>query len=484
MYSENRLKVVSFKKVNPGAKICYHYRITSKTSSVLPFSGTHVFRGRSPIKKKSFSLFLPDTMNINFNIEPDQKSKEENEICYTWERKNLLRIKDYEYRPPYSYIAEELIFSSANSWQEMGVSVYDILSKEIKPLKRTKEIDKLYLFVKDSIRIIPISLPLTGSGIFSPKEIMKNKYGAPRDKNTLFISLLQGAQHEAFPAFICIGSLSEETLYKTLPTLSPFFRLATAVNIGDSILFLDPSCKYCPSNYVDFEGKTAWIIKKDTSYFYKVPKSNNNKISVDSRYEISTEGNLKAKITAEITGCFFESFQYWLDSEKEDTKKKFLEYILSEISVSAKADTINIDITKNKVQINLTFESPRYAPKQGKYITMKLINNIVPFFPLSSLVNSEDRLYPYYFDFSNAKVEEKTIVVYPKTLNLEHLPENMELSGDGYFFKIESSSKDGQIRIIRKASYAKRIISEKTNVAADIKKFLDENTLGVLFVEK
>ena len=483
MYYSNRLKVVSFKKVNPGAKIHYHYRIKSKTSSALPFSGTHVFQGNFPIEKTTFSLFLPDTINLAFNIEPDKKTKEENYICYIWERENLPRIKDYEYRPPYSYIAEELVFSSATSWEEMGASIYEIIKEEINPIKRTKEIDKMFDFVKTAIRTIDINLSLLGSGTFSSKEIIKNKYAAPRDKNTLFISLLKGAGFNAFPAFISMGSLDKEKLHETLPTLSPFFHLAAAIDTGNSLLFLDPSCESCPSNYIDFEGKTAWIIKEDTSYFYTVPKSDNNKISVKSLYDISNEGDLKAKITTDITGYFFQSFQ-WLDKEKKNIQKKFLENLLSEISISARADTMELEITKKKAQIKLSFESPKYAPRQGKYITMKLINNIKTFLPFSSTIDSEDRVYPYYFDFSNAELEERTIILYPENFKLEHHPENMELSGDGYLFNMESASKEGQIRIVRKALYTKRIISEKTNVARDISKFLDESTLGLLFVEK
>jgi hypothetical protein len=484
MYSKNRLKVVSFKKVNPGAKIHYHYRIKSKVLPSLPFSGTHAFKENFPIKKKSFSLILPDTMNIIFNIEPDRKLKEENYIRYLWKRENLPRIRDYNYRPPDFNIAEELIYSSVQSWEKMGASIYDILRKEIKPIRRTKEINQLYSFVKDSIRTIPIPLSLTGLTPLPPKEIIKNKYGCSRDKSILLVSLLKGAKYDAAPALICGWFINKDEIYKTLPTLSPFYYLAAAVNTGDSILFFDPSCKYCGSKYVTFEGKTAWVIKQDTSYFYKVPEAYNNEILVDSRYEVSAEGDIKAKITAELNGCFSEMFQQLFESDKENIKKKVLEYLLSEISVSAKADTIDIDMIKDVVRIKLVFESPRYATKQGKYITMKLISNIIPYFPLLSLTDSEDRTYPYYFDFSNAKLEEKTIISYPESFELSHLPENKELLGEDYLIKIQTSSREDQIRYIRKVLYNKGMISEKTNFAEDIKKFLDKSTLGVLFREK
>lgn len=81
-------------------------------------------------------------------------------------------------------------------------------------------------------------------------------------------------------------------------------------------------------------------------------------------------------------------------------------------------------------------------------------------------------------------MEEKTTISYPENFELSYLPESQGFSGDGYFFKIETLSHENKIEYTRKAIYSKRIISEKTNIVHDLKRFLDKSTLGVLFLEK
>lgn len=483
MYSRNRLKVVSFRKVRPGSKLYYHYRIESKKPLTLPFSGAHIFREDFPIKKKVISLVVPDTIEISFNIEPDKKFTEEDYRFFQWKRENLPRIKDYNYKPPVSHIAEELIYSSVKSWRKLGSIVYNILYEEIKPIRKMRELEESYYFVRDSVRTIPIPLPFIGLKSISSKEIIEKRYGAPRDKSMLLISLLKGAKYDAFPALICRPYLKEDEIYKIPPNLSHFISIIAGVRIGDSIRFFEPSCNYCGLKYTTFEGETAWIILEDTSYFYEIPKATSNQIQLESHCELSSKGDLRAKINAELSGYFSEHFQNWIKSDNESNKRGYLEYLLSEISISAKSDSMWIDVKGDTVKINLEFESQNYASKQGNYITMKLLSNIIKIFPLSSLIESKERPYPYYLNFSNATLQEKTVLLYPESFELTYLPEEMDLSGDGYRFKIEASSKKGEIKYTRKASYNKIIISEKSNVVEDLRKFMDKNTTWVLFME-
>lgn len=494
MYSKNLLKVVSFPQVVEGSKLYYHYRIISKEPSPLPLLGSHIFGGKFPIKKEIFILKLPDTVDISFNIKPDESKKKEDFIIHRWERKDIERIKDSPHKPPKYEIAEELVFSSNPSWEELGKRIYSILKDGIQSCKRGEELEEIYSFVCDSIRTIPVSFQLIGLKPQPANEIKKNRYGCPRDKNILLISLLRGAGFDAFPVLVqkkwgkswvsmpLGGFLSN--VEEQLPYLSRFGGIITGVQMDDGIRFLDPSCEHCGSSYTPYEGKRAWIIKKDTSYFYQILPFKKNRIEIKNELSLSEEGSLEGKINCILTGYFSRNFQNWIESKNEAEKEKYLKSVISRVSMSAKLDTTIMEISKDEVRIVLEFRAPRYTSRQDKYLIFELFRNPVGFFPLSVVISEKERIYPYYFRFSNAILKEESTILYPGSLQLSHLPETMNLSNEGYKLTITTTREKGKIKYLREVSYQKRRISETSRFIPDMKKFLNEKTNRFLFERK
>jgi len=495
MYANNLLKVVSFPEVEPGSELHYHYQIKWKESSFLPLTGSHTFGWKFPIKREVFTLIVPDTLNLNLSIKPDQLTKKKGYTLYRWERKDIPRIKILPYKLPNYKIATELIYSSIDSWNVLSSKIYDILSRGIQPIKRSKDLNALYSFTKDSIRTISVPLQFIGLKPHPPLEIMKNRYGCPRDKALLLISLLQGIGYDAFPVLIerepeafgfsvPIGGFlfNAKGVNKNLPCLSHFGSIIVGLEINNELHFLDPSSEHCGAGYIPAEGESVWVIRKDSSYFYKIPEFKENKIQVDNQLTLMGNGNLKGKSITTLKGCFSKAFQDWVESKKKGKERQdYLKSLLSIISISAKPDTMKMDLWGDSVKIMLKFKAPNYASKQGDYLILDLFRNPVGYFPLSILIQSKERPYPFHFDFSSATLNEYTTLEYPASLQSKYLPEVIDIKGEGYRFKILSSKEKGKIEYRRITQYTRRTLSEKSNIINDIKKFLVKKTLRFLF---
>lgn len=500
MYSSNLLRVVSFRQVKSGAEIHYKYRIKSAEPSKMPISGSHVFGGKFPIQNEIFMISVPDTLNISFNVKPDDQKNRDNCNIYTWNRKDVERIKNFPHKPPDYQIAEELVFTTADSWEELGNYIYDELMGELQLINRGKSIEALYSFVRDSIRNIEIPLQFTGFEPFTPGKVIENQYGCPRDKTVLLISLLRSAGYDAFPVLVpggiehsrvslplggFLGGISE--IVRSHPHISHFGNILTGVKVDDEIRFFDPACEHC-HDYIPQEGESCWIIREDTSYFYQIPESNQNKVRVDNQLQLSEDGTLQGEVNIVMKGYFSRDFQRMVKFMKESKKNEYMKSMLMNISMSAMPDTMLINTFKDSSEIILRFNSPDYAVFQGDYITFNIPRNVANTFSLTSLIQSENRDYPLSMKFSNAVISENTELRYPPGFKLTYSPEPVDFRGKGYSIRVESSNKKGKeeksIEYTRLLQFKEKEISEKTEIFSDLKNFLNERTSKLMFMKE
>jgi tetratricopeptide (TPR) repeat protein len=181
---------------------------------------------------------------------------------YLFQRSNLTKINDESKIPAWEREFRgapppEIGISSFSSWREIG-DWYRSISQpkadaspdvKAKAEELTKGLDSedariraLYKYVSTSVRYIGIDL---GRGRYTPhsaSEVLANRYGDCKDKETLFAALLQAAGITSYPALIS----SHYHLDQAFPTVGVFDHVITAIPQGPLFRFLDTTPEVAP----------------------------------------------------------------------------------------------------------------------------------------------------------------------------------------------------------------------------------------------
>jgi tetratricopeptide (TPR) repeat protein len=146
-----------------------------------------------------------------------------------------------------SFPSWEIVGAWYNSLQQPKLAVTPEVRARAEELTKGKTTDDekiraIYDFVSTHFRYIGVDL---GMGRYSPhsaSDVLANRYGDCKDKHTLFASLLQAVGITAYPAVIS----SKFRIDPSLPSISLFDHVITAIPRGDNFLFLDTTPEVAP----------------------------------------------------------------------------------------------------------------------------------------------------------------------------------------------------------------------------------------------
>ncbi len=163
--------------------------------------------------------------------------------------------------------------SSFQSWAEVGRWYGSLQEERVKPgpevIAKAAELTKglsddkakaaaLYNYVSSQIHYIGVDF---GIGRYQPHaaaEVLSNQYGDCKDKHTLLAAMLAAVNIRSYPALIS----SSRTLTPEVPSPAQFDHVITAVQIGDSLTWLDTTPEVAPFSYLvsALRGKNALLV--------------------------------------------------------------------------------------------------------------------------------------------------------------------------------------------------------------------------------
>jgi hypothetical protein len=206
---------------------------------------------------------VPAKVAVKFRTTgPQPTIKEENgRRFYIFESSNLKKFEESKIpaweRNFHGASPPDIQISSFLSWEEIGkwfgsleqakVAITpEIRSKAAELTEgKTSEDEKvraIYDFVSTRFRYIGIDLGHRRYAPHSAAEVLVNRYGDCKDKHTLFAALLQAAGIKAYPVL----ASSQYRMDPSVPTMSLFNHVITAIPQGDSFLFLDTTLEAAP----------------------------------------------------------------------------------------------------------------------------------------------------------------------------------------------------------------------------------------------
>ncbi len=423
IYSNIMQKVVSFPGVAPGVVLDLHLRkFTSKPEEADEFFvwGTQLFRGPEPYGFKELSITLPENFNLRYKYQNDgvdyTTSTADGKVTHTWTNEWVPQIIPEPFMPPLDFIAPRLIYTNADTWDQVGKWVGEKFYSHVKTdgevkkkaeqltkgaKTRAESINKLSLYVIKEIRGVgENTLPLGIAG-YEPNdanEVLENKYGDWRDKSVLLVSLLRSAGIEAFPHFVM---RSAAPLAEEYPSMKQFDAVYVYIpEYMGAPLWVDPFADesefgYCPNA----QGATGLLVREDGSELLEVAKPSYADSQSDCRFELRllSDGDVNGTIACQLTGYFDNVTRNMLQKSTPKEREQFFQRAANSLGEGTTSEDFQLSDLANLLdtaRIAQDFIAPEMGIVQGDMMIFRLPE--VPFGVASAPVNpaQEMRQFP------------------------------------------------------------------------------------------
>ncbi len=283
-YSDAREKHVAVKGLGVGDVIEYEC-VSHLQKPLAPgqFWGTFSFTRDSIVLAEQLEISVPRDRAVKWKSAkiPPAVTEHDKYRVYGWNTSNLkVDAKDDDrtaiQQARGRFPAGDIVFSSFQSWDEVGKWYGSLQAERIKPSPEIQakaaaltkadatddaKIAAIYKYVSPEFRYIGIAF---GIGRYQPHtaaEVLANQYGDCKDKHTLLASLLAADGIKAYPALI---SASRE-IDPDVPSPGQFDHVIGVVPRGDKLLWLDSTAEVSPLGYLvgPLRDKPALLIADD-----------------------------------------------------------------------------------------------------------------------------------------------------------------------------------------------------------------------------
>jgi len=387
-YTNMQMQVVSFPALEPGAVIEYKYKISDIESSEQLPSGKIVWQGTHPIRKKIFNLTIPEIekdkvrfLFHKYKAEPKITVKE-GKITYSYEIKNIERIKNENHRPSNLEISPILYYSFNKSWLDVlkpykekfyqAVNIMGNLENEYSSIfaKQNPEVEEIVNYVKQDIRNVELFFYNGISEPNSAAQVLKNKYGTPQDKAVLLVSLLKSQGIEAYPVLFANRNIDD--LSKELPMLDLFSYIIVAVPFEDKMYYVSPSEQFCRYNWLPykFQDRQAVALQAEENNFFHLPYSEAKQSQSNTFLQamIDKDGKLTGVVKMEAGGYYDQKMREALKFKNQHLQEMFFTNFVNSIRSGAKLKDFsftNPEFLQKNMIINVEFEIANYVTIQG-----------------------------------------------------------------------------------------------------------------------
>ncbi|MCD6539702.1 MAG: DUF3857 domain-containing protein [Candidatus Omnitrophica bacterium] len=471
LYSNSRAFIISMPEVLRESIIEYKVKIyRSKLLNKKDFSIIYRLAGEEPIMKAEFILSFPVNRKINWEVLnkeylPSHISFEPRKVIkggflnYIFEFKNIPQLTPESNMVPYSFVNPAGVFSSFSNWEEFynwWKALYEdklALNKEmrdfLKDLIKTANSDyekarRIYEFCAEKIRYVAVEYGEAGFEPHQAKEVFINKYGDCKDQAILLVAFLRGSGLKAYP--VLIPTKSAYNLKEDLPA-SYFNHAIACVKIGEDLIFMDPTSS--TTSFGDLppqdQNRKALVFFEDDYKICSTPLLKDNSLGIKITINIDREEI--AKIKREVTSKgFFSSFQrYYLkntppqlirDNIQERVKK------FASLSELLEFDIKNTDsLSEGEPLLEYEFLAYNLLSKVKELRILPFLGEEV-FEP--SWINREERSYPLYLG-SPYKMKIEAEIHLPPNLELEYLPQDLEINSELLNFSLSYRKNSGSI---------------------------------------
>jgi hypothetical protein len=417
MYANVMQKVFSFPVVGKGSTMELQLVTRTEPSPDGSVSGIEYFRAEDPILDKEVVLSIPDGETVSVAVIPGDAGFEDAETSFgesEWRVRNVPGIVPEERMPAAEELYPRVVYSSYGDWQgpaaSFAAAFYPHVQTDGPVAERAAEVTanatdqeavirSVFLEVAENVRNVFLDL---GVGGYEPNDaavVMENRYGDPRDKAVLLVSMLRAAGVDAWPALVNDAPV---TFVADVPTLEQFDSILIAVKTAGDYAFLDPFVDNALYGHLEWgHGNTALIVSDEgAGELVDIPSFLPSENTTDRMViaDIREDGSAELVATAEVSGIFDRRCRARLkDATGSEVQKFFTE---STGSIGPGATDVEHFVTDLKdltepVRMRQTIDAPGFAVPQGDMMIVR-----TPEFPFAyAWVGAEPKLSEREFSY-------------------------------------------------------------------------------------
>ena len=394
IYANIMQKVISFPGIAPGATIELKLRTYSEApeeGEEIFIWGTELFQSEDPIFYKERSVTVPESIQVKYTVQNKDLTYEtataDGFTSHTWSVEYSKQIIPEPFMPSFSKVAPRLIYTNAQSWDQVGSWVAEKFYEHVKTdgdIKKMAEkltadaatdrekVDHIAQWVIKDVRDVgEWSLPLGLDG-YEPHDadvVLSNRYGDWRDKTVLLVSLLESVGIECRPVFLHRDAANLASEY---PALKQFNNMAVYIpGYGDKDLWINPFADHCQLGYLAHgQGSMALVIDREASNVAEIPDTD------PDQHRSYTKLDLYLKTTGDVDGSMASQLSGYFDWQarsrlKDRTPKKVDQYFMTsannvgEGSLSTEYETTDMADLMEPVVVRQSFTTPELGVVEG-----------------------------------------------------------------------------------------------------------------------
>jgi transglutaminase-like putative cysteine protease len=467
LYEEGRYRIARQYHPQYPYTVVYSYEI--RHEGLLSWPTWYAGEQSIPTLYTRFVVAAPRTIEVRYSLrglstEPQTSSSGDRQT-YVWELRSLSPFEPEPWGPSWSEqrpavrlapssFEIENIPGDMTSWAGFGkwygelTGGRDRLSEKVTAVVRTltdgvaDPIDRarlVYEFVQDRTRYVSVQL---GIGKWQPEEarvVHERGYGDCKALTNYTMALLGVAGVPAYPALIRSG------------TSEPTFDTDFPCNLyNHMILFLptepEPVWLECTSQTMPFghigaanESRYALVVKPEGGELIRTPTSSATHNSQQRIVLIDIEPNTDAtaSVTTTYTGSradFARDLVGGAGASWHDNLRDIVD--IPNFQITA-AERINDGLRRDTVVIRMTVDLPGMASRVGSrlFVSPNLMERWTDVPPAM-----EDRTQPVLFPYAFTD-EDSVVIRFPPRLEVETLPDVVEISSDFGSFRAEVQSE-------------------------------------------
>jgi hypothetical protein len=466
------------------------------------FFGIFYFSSYLPTEQSTLTLTFPKNVKVSYKEFRTEgiglrlsKVEKKGKVTYTWEAKNLDKMRSEPSAPSISYFEPHIILFVEEyevDGMKKGVlgtlddlyawyyeNVKDVNKEPSKELAKIvdsllaepdlsdlEKVEKVYYWVQDNIRYIAIEEGMQG---YIPKEaslVCEERYGDCKGMSSIISTMLDIAGVESYMSWVGTNDIP----YKYQEVHSPYVdnHMIATYKDGDKVYFLDATSEFLPmgtpSSFI--QGKEVLIGKGKDSYEVVVVEDvamekNGGLDSIFARFE---DGELITEAVTELKGYNNFEIQQKLMNRTGEEREDYLKGLLRIGNNKFQLKDYEVENLGEREK-NLRI---RYQGKVGDYVTS--FEDEIYFNPhlerdLSGLkIDTNNRKYDFERRYRLGLSNHYEFEI-PKGYEATYLPENQSFKSEDASFGFEvnyskSGDKvlfDSQLkvdrRIIRKSEF-------------------------------
>ncbi len=417
MYANVVQKVFSFPVVGKGSTMELQLVTRTEPAPDGSFSGIEFLRSEDPILDKEVALTVPGDVTVTKAVVPGDAGLGDAETEFddlVWRVRDVPGLTPEERMPPSEELYPRVVYTSYEDWQGPAAFFADAFYPHVQTAgdvharasevtegaaDREELVRKVFLEVAENVRNVHLDLGLGGYEPNDAAAVMENRYGDPRDKAVLLVSMLRAAGVDAWPALVNDGPV---TFVPEVPTLEQFDSVLVAVTDGDGYRFLDPFLDDCLYGHLEWgRGNTALVVTDDGAGELVeippfMPAENRSDRSIVA--EIADDGSARLIASADVSGSFDRRCRRVLKDATESEVQKFFTEATGSIGPGASdAEHFTTDLKDltEPVRMQQTIDAPGFAVAQGDMMIVR-----APEFPFAyARVNAQPSLSERDFSF-------------------------------------------------------------------------------------